>query len=205
MTCKKIDSNTELQVLHEHYKDSFQNVRQDIRARGRTFIFILILNCFHFFQFENTRGDRIIMGLLKNQTSLEISVNQYTLEALIWFILFAAVVRYYQLNIYINRQYKYLHKLEEQFTKMVKQKFIFREGLHYLNDYPKFSSWLHILYAWTFPILVPVVGLAAILDNGVCVLKNWNGPQIFIVIFYLAIVAFTGIYLYSLHRPSKSS
>lgn len=57
--------------------------------------------------------------------------------------------------IQIERQYDYIHHLEELLnSKYAGSRAFTREGKAYLNEYPMFSSWVWFLYTAAFPLIV---------------------------------------------------
>jgi hypothetical protein len=64
------------------------------------------------------------------------------------------VIKYFQINLLIERQYKYLHHIEKKLSQKLDDFNIFREGRAYLNEYPFYSSIIHRIYTIGFPILL---------------------------------------------------
>ena len=85
--------------------------------------------------------------------------------SIIWFGLLSLVVRYFQTVVHIERQYKYIHQIEEQLSAEYANKVFTREGKSYLNDYPLFSSWAWILYTIVFPALLIVLVIAKVVGE----------------------------------------
>ncbi|MCY4524679.1 MAG: hypothetical protein OXB84_08075 [Halobacteriovoraceae bacterium] len=197
---EQLNEDVKLQVLHEHYKDSFRYVRKDISARTKIFSIILIFIALHFFQVTDPeKASNAADAFLKSTVGFTVSIKGQAIGALLWFVLLSAIVRYYQINIYINRQYKYLHKLEKIFKELLGKEMIFREGNHYLSDYPNFSKGIHILYTWVFPLLILVMGLLKIYTDYP---GEFNLPYSFSLICFLATIIFTLLYLGFLHCKS---
>ena len=193
MIPKKISEETKFQTLYDHYKDSFHNICKNIKVRNRIFLFILILLGLQFFQiFAPSETSKVIIDLLKSKAGLQISFHQYAIDAIVWFVLLSVIIRYYQVNIYIDRQYNYIHGIEDTFKKMTDEKLIFREGYAYLSNYPKFSEGIYLLYIWIFPVLILFTGALKIYNDYP---GKWRLSYIFSAIFFLAIVVFTYLYL----------
>ena len=123
------------------------------------------------------------------------------MNAILWFSLLTIVIRYFQTNININRQYKYIHFLEDKFTNILGESIISREGKHYLSNYPGFPKFMDFLYTWVFPVMLVATGLLEIIEE-------WPGykdirmPYLLGIIFYLIIV--TSVVLYIIHLKSSS-
>ena len=66
-------------------------------------------------------------------------------------------MRYFQAAVHLERQYKYIHNLEDQLSPHYDGKAFTREGKAYLGDYPLFSRWTSALYTKLFPVLLIAV------------------------------------------------
>jgi len=96
------------------------------------------------------------LGKLSVQ-KMEIHLDALPLAAILsmtWTLLLVFTLRYCQSTINIERQYKYLHKLEEKISTILDDEIYCREGKAYLNNYPLFSNWVWFFYTILFPIIV---------------------------------------------------
>ena len=101
----------------------------------------------------------LVNGALSNYINKECSVTvdkgSNLFATLFWFLLFGVSSRYYQIVIQIERQYDYIHHLEELINnKFVGSRAFTREGKAYLEQYPLFSNWIWFLYTIAFPLIV---------------------------------------------------
>jgi len=141
---------------------------------------------------------------LNNYIGSNISLNKDVLSTILWFALLSFVIRYFQVNVFINRQYNYLHELEEKFTKLFGEEVITREGKHYLSEYPYFSNWVDILYTWIFPTLLMLTG-------GFKVFSDWPGREnvglayFLSFMFYMMIAISSIFYMIFLHARKKGN
>lgn len=195
-----ISEDTQLEVLNDHYKDTCERIRENVGMRDRLFLFVLVVIGLHFFQVsDRDQSSQALISLLKEHAGFQITVNVDVLTAVLWFFLLSIVVRYFQANVYVNRQYDYLHGLEKQFEKLLGHALISREGAGYLSKYPRFSDWMHFIYTWAFPVLLLVTVVYKI-----CV--DWSGWErvigayAFSFISFLMIVVSTILYLIFLHK-----
>ncbi len=92
-----------------------------------------------------------------SKLDLQTLINSSFIESIIWFVLLSLVIRYFQTVILIERQFDYLHRLEEELNKIFEGVAFTREGKSYLKDYPLFSKWTHLLYTTLFPTLLILV------------------------------------------------
>lgn len=198
-----IGEEAKLEALADHYKDTFHYVREYVGIRDRLFLLVLVLLGLQFFQISSPdESSTAIVEFFKNTFGFQITVNKHSLNTILWFALLSVVVRYFQANVYINRQYKYLHTLEEKFTSLFGEKIIAREGKHYLSEYPLFSDWTNVLYTWVFPVLL-------ILTGGFKTYSDWPGCEHLGMAyslncaFYLMIATTTVLHLNFIHFGKK--
>ena len=96
----------------------------------------------------------------------KLDVSNLPLAALLsttWVFVLAILLRYGSVSITIERQYSYLHKLEEKISNIIGDTEMYqREGLAYEEKYPAFSWWVWRFYTVVFPILILYVTLILI-------------------------------------------
>ncbi len=198
-----INDESTVTILHDHYADTCQYVRKLIGVRDRLFLAVLVLLGFQFFQISDPdQSSLAIVNSLNNYIGSNISLNKDVLSTILWFALLSFVIRYFQVNVFINRQHDYLHKLEEKFTELFGEKIITREGEGYLSEYPIFSNWTHLLYTWIFPMLLILVGGFKVYSD--CPgYKNIEITYLLSCLFFLMIAISTTLYMLSLHAKKK--
>lgn len=147
-----------LLLLHEHYKETFNNIQDYLKLRDRLFAYVLLIVTLMLFQMYSPSGSTgAISELLTKKLELKTLIDISFLSSIIWFALLSLVVRYYQTVVYIERQYNYIHTIEDQLSPEYDRKAFTREGDSYLKNYPLFSSWTWILYTIVFPTLLSVL------------------------------------------------
>lgn len=195
-----ISEDARLEVLNDHYKDTCERIRENVGIRDRLFLFVLAVIGLHFFQLsDRDKSSEALVSLLKEHAGFQITANVDVLTAVLWFLLLAIVLRYFQANVYVNRQYDYLHGLEKQFEKLLGDTLVNREGEGYLSKYPRFSNWMHFIYTWAFPVLLLVT-----VTYKICIdWSGWDkiiGAYTFSLISFLMITTSTVLYLIFLHK-----
>ena len=147
-----------LSLLHDHYKETFTHIQNYLKLRDRLFVYVLLVITLMLFQMYSPSGSTgVISELLTKKLELKTPIDISFLSSIIWFALLSLVVRYYQTVVYIERQYDYIHTIEDQLSPEYDHKAFIREGKAYLKNYPLFSSWVCILYTIVFPILFSVI------------------------------------------------
>lgn len=78
---------------------------------------------------------------------------------MLWFVLLCLVVRYFQTNIVVGRQYDYIHKVEDKLNAFydIQGEMFTREGKSYLGKFQLFSTLSGYLYIIVFPVLLVIV------------------------------------------------
>jgi len=146
----------EFNNLCSHYKDTYEIHLASIKQRDTLFYALLVILAF--FSLQVTSAD-IVNGALSNYVNKEYSIandkSSNLFGAMLWLLLFGISSRYYQVVIQIERQYDYIHHLEELLTQKYPGSRAFtREGKSYLEKYPLFSNWVWILYTVAFPFII---------------------------------------------------
>lgn len=155
-----------LQVLSDHYKDSFDHLLEHRRTRDRIFLFLLFVMAGMLFQLFSPAGaTQAISDLAAEKLGLSSPIDSSFIASILWFALLALTVRYYQAVIVLERQYDYIHILEGELSPRYGGRAFTREGRSYLSHYPLFSKWASFLYTIAFPILLAALVLAKIISE----------------------------------------
>ena len=84
-----------------------------------------------------------------------------------WTVFLVITLRYCQNCIKVDRDYKYLHKLEDAISFLLDNGLLYtREGKAYRLDYPFFSKCVWIFYIVISPIIVALVHELAVFPYG---------------------------------------
>lgn len=138
------------------------------------------------------------------QLGINIDKNSNLFGTLLWFLLFGFTSKYYQTVLYIERQYGYIHHLEEVISsKYAGTRAFTREGKNYLEEYPVFLDWIWILYTITFPLIVLLCITVRIYGE----LENYDKfglPLVLALVFYFLVGISTILYINKLHGSSLS-
>ncbi len=163
-------NDIKLNILHDHYKESFLHIRDREKQRDRLFLFIIALIGILFLEIQYVE---IFPNIFKNinleSFNLDLStVPIFVFLSITWTYLFILVLKYCQIAISIERQYEYLHILEKKISNIFNDKEIYsREGRAYIKNYPIFSEFAWIFYVLIFPIIV-------ILSTALLLYFEWN-------------------------------
>ena len=193
-----ISEDVKFEVLNDHYKDTFLNIKDSIKLRDRFFFCVLVTITPMLYQIYSPQnaGDAIsdlVAQILKLQNSIDLSF----ISSLLWFTLLGIVVRYFQMVVYIERQYDYIHRLEAQLNEYFNDTTSFtREGKFYLDSYPEFSNWVWFLYTIVFPIMLVIFIM-------IKVINDWNifplATTIINSLIAIAIIISIALYICMVH------
>ena len=191
---------SELDILYDHYKESFSYLRNYLKQRDKLTVYcavaigILFLSFFLPSDFEN-----ITKTLLEKQLTIELS-DLKIIETFILFVLLLMVMKYFQINIFIERQYDYIKKIEKDLTANLNNFKIEREGKAYLKYYPLILGASDKIYKWGFPLLL-VTSLIVKWNEGLNKLTQYKFFCLFTLdsVVILGIIILTLLYLSWIH------
>jgi len=150
-----------LDVLYDHYKETVQISLDTQKKRGTLFVVFCVLELLNFSMllFPNEIA-KSISQYVYSTYEITFNFNIAILQSAIWIALIYTMIRYYQTNIYVERQYGYIALLEDKISKILHEKCFKRESDNYLNKYPKVLDLISIFYTWIIPILIIIVNVA---------------------------------------------
>jgi len=139
--------------LYEHYCNTNEKISEKIKERNKFFVFIfipIILLLFLSPSFDSFR--KLFIDFFLNNYKINVSNCIEIIELILWIGLLYFTIRYCQANVYIERTYFYITKLEN--TLKDKYEFnILLESKIYLDDYPLILSFIDKIYKYLFPFL----------------------------------------------------
>ena len=197
------NKETKLTVLNEHYKETNQAIAANVKSRDRNFFYLLFLLGVMASQlFAPQKSNMLLTQIAQKRLGTDVVVGANYISSILWFGLLAIAIRYFQTVINLKKQYNYVHRLEEELAKDYDGKVFTRESQSYLEKYPIFSSWLHVLYRGIFPLLLAVAMTIKIV--GEWHLKNAaNLPRLLDSAIYIMLLVSIALYAYSLSKMHK--
>lgn len=164
-------SNTE--ILYDHYKDTIEETKKQESRRNKLFIIILI-HIFVLFlvSYKPESMCNVISDLLMEKWKMGFYFSINIIQIAIMISMLYCVIRYYQINIQINRIYPYIHTIENELSKQISKNFT-REGKNYLKEYPKTQNIVYFCYKYIFPVFYIIALIYRVVIN-----NTWNSPVI---------------------------
>ena len=191
-----------LRMLTDHYRDTFEIIRKNLRKRDRLFIGVFILLILMLFQLYTPKDAATVLSqFIKNQLSIDATIDLLFIHSIIWFALLATTIRYCQAVILAERLYDYIHQLENLVSVEFDGKAFTREGKSYLKNYPAFLNLTSVLYTILFPLIHITICFSTIVNDfhvqGIGTALTWFNLAMFI----FNLISFI-LYLCALHGGS---
>ena len=194
-----LSEDAKLEILHAHYVETFSHIRDALNQRDRLFAYIVIGITAMLLQVVAPQDTGIVLGkLVADKLGLSGPLPLGLLVTVLWFAILGLVIRCFQAVIYIERQYAYVHSIEELLNSGYGGAAFTREGKSYLSDYPLFLKWTSALYTIAFPSLLVLV-LAIKLVTEFCRVSAVGWLLVFDALTFTAISVSVALYLLSLH------
>lgn len=188
--------------LCSHYKDTYDIHLSSIKQRDMLFYALLLISAL--FSLQTVSSDftnGIITDFLSKQVGISIDKKSNLLSSVLWFLLFGTSIKYYQVVILIEKQYSYIHGLEEILSVYYENTIAFtREGKSYLNGYSILSNWAYITYTLIFPILI-IYCIWLKITGEITYAKELYSYILTDFICYLLIGLSSSLYLIKIHEP----
>lgn len=153
-----------LETLHDHYKETFARVVQVERMRDRLFLWVIFLFALLCVEIGYPAEFQESVEEVK-AFDVNFAVSALPLPALLnatWVLTLAVMLSYCRASIWVTRQYRYVHDLEDIISPIIDAGNAYRrEGWYYENNYPTLLNVSWIAYTLVFPAILvfAVVGL----------------------------------------------
>ncbi len=191
-----------IEILYNHYKESNTLIKNAQEERNKLFKYLCLAILFNliFLIYPDEIID-ILNQFFNNNYSITISITYIIIQSSCWILITYLLIQYLHKNIYVERQYTYLKKLEEEIGNELKTKVFNRESNNYLNNYPLILNVLDFFYKWFLPIAIILInGIKLYYEyvNKVCLFLKITDTLCFSFIFLLIV-----LYLKMLHFDNK--
>ncbi|MDP9412307.1 MAG: hypothetical protein M3P70_17805 [Actinomycetota bacterium] len=166
----QVDPRDVLGLLHEHYMDTFAHIREREQRRDRLFVLLVLMFVLLVFQVHYPASVGGALGTV-SVGGVSVSLTDLPLAAVLnvtWLLTLLVGLKYCQTALTVERQYPYLHKLEEAISERLGSTDLFcREGKAYLSEYPAVLNWAWFCYVILFPLVV-------LLGSSVLTVVTWR-------------------------------
>ena len=155
-----------LEVLYDHYKETFNLSKEAQKRRNKSFVILCILEAISFLLLirKEMAFELILKGINKGiETPLQLSNT--IIQTLLWLLIAYVMIRYIQDMLYIERQYIYLGKLEKEISNLTTVGIFSREGESYQENYPMVFNFIDLFYKMLMPILFAFINIVRIYEE----------------------------------------
>lgn len=156
-----------LEMLYDHYKETFSLSKQAQARRNKSFIVLCALEAFLFFLLiRPEKAFKFILEGINKELDMTLQLSNTIIQTLLWLLIAYVMIRYIQDVLYIERQYIYLDSLEKEISNLSSIDIFMREGTNYQKDYPMVLNFIDLFYKMLMPIFF-------VLINTVRIYKEW--------------------------------
>lgn len=148
-----------IEILYDHYKDTFENQKVFLKKRNYYTLICLGLIATFSFQISNPEQSNVISSEIIKKNIGDITIDFSYINSVLNFALLWVVIMYYQINLLIEKIYKYIQEIEGKLTNEMAPFEISREGKTYLDHYPWLSEVVHKIYSICFPVTLISVAI----------------------------------------------
>lgn len=190
------------ELLYDHYKDSYSLIKNAEIERNRLFVHLAILVTVLFLISIDPNNSNTLFSIIESKFDIEFGLSINIIKTCLWLVILYYTLRYYQTNAYIERQYKYIHTLEEMIQMDINSKFD-REGINYTYNFPAFLNLVYFIYSWIIPVFYLIIVIVKIIFEFIYCTKWYIVIPNFIIASI--IVMLTLYYLIFLHKKTDVS
>lgn len=163
------------EVLYTHYVETCSNAKRSEEKRNKLFIAIgVIIGVLILFSTQENSVMKIIQQVLYEKYGCDILFPASVIQTIISFALLFCTLRYCTINVSLDREYEYIHSLEEKINKEFNQDIINREGKMYLNNYPIVQNMMYYMYRGIVPILYIFIITIKFINDISCKCSFWQ-------------------------------
>jgi hypothetical protein len=195
--------DTKLTILNDHYNQTVADMKKTGRSRDKAFIAVFVLlGVMAFILVSPDHSQSLLSQIITKKLGIDATLSISFIGSLVWAGILFTSISYFQSVINLEKLYNYSHRLEEELSQHYGGKVFTREGKSYLENYPIYSEWLHVIYRYIFPVLLVLVLGAKIVAEE----KTRNHaalPMIMDWLIYIMIVVSVALYIYSIWKAEK--
>lgn len=155
-----------IDLLYDHYKES-NTLR--LEAQGRRNKHFVILCCLEAVLFWILIRPKIAFSSLLTGISAALGtlfeLGNETIQTLVWILVVYMLIRYCQDTLYVERQYKYLGKIEKSISKELDVSVFDRESDNYLCEFPMVLNFIDLFYKMLMPVIFFVINIVRIVQE----------------------------------------
>ena len=176
-----------IEILYDHYKDTYALSKVAQERRNKSFVCLCILETVAYLWAVDPQ--KMIVALQSYEIlSGFVNLGHEIIQTFLWMMIVYILIRYVQDMIYVERQYGYLTKLEIKISSIVADEMFSRESSNYLKEYPKILNLIDLFYKMVMPVLFLVI-------NFVHIIMEWQYDQKNMLSVLCDSIIFTAIFI----------
>ena len=181
-------------ILYNYYEKTCELCKKAEEKRNKAFLiqFIIIGILFYLLLFPDN-ANKTLSTLSIENVSINLDIGIKIISLLLCATEVYYLIRYIQLNIYIEKIYKNIHSVENQLSSITNYSSVCREGNNYLNYYPLVQTIIYILYSYFFPASLTILVLIFCVIN--FIQNNISLPTVLIIIASIIHCLLTLLYI----------
>ena len=199
----KPSEDTKLTVLNNHYNNTVADMKKTAGSRDRAFVTVFVLlGVMSFILVSPNQSQSLLSQIITTRLGIDATLSLSLMGSLIWAGILFTSIRYFQTVINLEKIYNYSHRLEEELSKNYSGVVFTREGKSYLENYPIYSEWLHLVYRYIFPVLLVILLALKIITE--MATKDYPTLPLLIdsLIFIMTVISVI-LYVYSIWKSEK--
>lgn len=114
----------------------------------------LIFSAYFLIEFKQVDSVTLANTVIKNKIGCSLDINYNMVSTINLLLILGITVKYFQMCLNIEKQYEYIHNLEDKINVISNEKLITREGYSYLKEYPLLSALIHRIYNFFLPVAI---------------------------------------------------
>ena len=155
-----------LDVLYDHYKETFNLSKEAQSRRNKSFLVLCILEAFSFLVLiRPEKAFELILDGINAELDMTLQVSNTIVQTMLWLLITYVMIRYIQDMLYVERQYVYLNKLEKAISNSMTINIFSREGDNYVHNYPMVLNIIDLFYKMLMPIFFLIINVVRIYEE----------------------------------------
>lgn len=189
-----------ISILYDHYKETNLLRKETEKRRNKNFFIICILEALSFLLLiRPEKAFELMLNGINKELDTTLQLSNTILQTLLWILVVYIMIRYVQDSLYIERQYKYLSKLEHSISNFID---VFnREGDDYLEDYPVVLNFIDLFYKMLMPVVFIIINTIRIYKEFLSFIQGNTITIAFIfdsILFFISFII-TWFYFFEIH------
>ena len=153
-----------LEVLYDHYKDSFAQIQRYNQSRNRLLLYVFL--GIAGMQLINPAETHSIFGqVLTKHVGVSPQLTAQSVATVLWIAILYGIIRYFQTTLTIDLQYNFLHDIERKLASSLSASEFSRERRGYDSNFRGFRLTAAIFYRIIVPDLFIFSLSSSILDE----------------------------------------